>query len=75
MIYENKKIIPEDQPIVVSWSYIMMQTDLMMSRLCQQIRSVKPEQAGIYKCTATNEYGNAVCNATLTVRKGKDVGN
>lgn len=23
------------------------------------------------KCFATNEYGNAVCNVTLTVKKGK----
>lgn len=41
-------------------------------RLCHQIRNVKPDHAGIYKCFATNEYGNAVCNATLTVKKGKD---
>lgn len=47
----------------------------MTMRLCHQIRSVKPDQAGIYKCFATNEYGNAVCNAKLTVKKGKDMGN
>lgn len=53
----------------------MMQTDFMTMRLCHQIRRVKLDHAGVYKCFATNEYGNAVCNATLTVKQGKDMGN
>lgn len=33
--------------------------------------SVKPAQADTYKCFATNEYGKAVCTATLKVIAGK----
>ncbi|XP_040890310.1 immunoglobulin-like and fibronectin type III domain-containing protein 1 [Toxotes jaculatrix] len=32
-----------------------------------EIHNVKPEQADTYKCFATNEYGKAVCSATLNV--------
>lgn len=41
-----------------------------LTKITWQIWSVKLDQAGIYKYFATNEYGNAVCNVTLTV-KGK----
>ncbi|XP_044076743.1 immunoglobulin-like and fibronectin type III domain-containing protein 1 [Siniperca chuatsi] len=32
-----------------------------------EILSVKPDQADTYKCFVTNEYGQAVCTATLSV--------
>ncbi|XP_042263203.1 immunoglobulin-like and fibronectin type III domain-containing protein 1 [Thunnus maccoyii] len=32
-----------------------------------EMPDVKPEQADTYKCFATNEFGKAVCTATLTV--------
>ncbi|TNN22222.1 hypothetical protein EYF80_067664 [Liparis tanakae] len=46
--------------------------------LLHQVLCVKPDQADTYKCFATNEYGVAVCTATLNVvevgfkKKGKD---
>lgn len=43
-----------------------------MIMLLYQIFSVKPDQADTYKCFATNEYGKAVCTATLNVNTGKD---
>nr|XP_061786474.1 immunoglobulin-like and fibronectin type III domain-containing protein 1 [Nerophis lumbriciformis] len=43
------------------------------SRECLlEIPSVKAEYAEVYKCFVTNEYGQAVCNATLKVIKGKE---
>ncbi|XP_010774283.1 immunoglobulin-like and fibronectin type III domain-containing protein 1, partial [Notothenia coriiceps] len=32
-----------------------------------EIINIKPDQAGAYKCLATNEYGQAVCTANLNV--------
>ncbi|XP_049590909.1 immunoglobulin-like and fibronectin type III domain-containing protein 1 [Syngnathus scovelli] len=37
-----------------------------------EIPQAKPELADTYKCFATNEYGTAVCSATLIVIKAKD---
>lgn len=45
--------------------------NLTMTILLYQILSVKPDQADTYKCFATNEYGKAVCTATLSVIEGK----
>lgn len=36
-----------------------------------QIISAKPEEADTYRCFANNEYGKAVCTATLNVMGGK----
>lgn len=37
----------------------------------QQFPKVSPEDADIYKCFATNEYGRAVCTVLLNVIEGK----
>uniref|UniRef100_A0A3Q1JT26 Uncharacterized protein n=1 Tax=Anabas testudineus TaxID=64144 RepID=A0A3Q1JT26_ANATE len=37
-----------------------------------EIVSVTPDQADTYKCLVTNEYGKALCAATLNVIAGKD---
>jgi hypothetical protein len=36
-----------------------------------QIPNVRAEQADTYKCFAANEYGRAVCTATLNVIEGE----
>ncbi|CAM9286001.1 unnamed protein product, partial [Lampetra planeri] len=38
-----------------------------------EIPNVKPDQAGTYKCIATNEYGEAVCNVTLNITEVVDL--
>ena len=39
--------------------------------LCNQIKKVSPAEADTYKCFAVNEYGRAICTATLNVIEGK----
>uniref|UniRef100_A0A3Q4BDY7 Ig-like domain-containing protein n=1 Tax=Mola mola TaxID=94237 RepID=A0A3Q4BDY7_MOLML len=36
-----------------------------------EILNVNPDEADTYRCSATNEYGQAVCNVNLTVKEGK----
>lgn len=39
--------------------------------ILSQVICAKPEEADTYRCFATNEYGKAVCTATLSVMGGK----
>ena len=39
--------------------------------ICNQIKKVSPAEADTYKCFAVNEYGKAICTATLNVIAGK----